>query len=138
MLLHINHLDKTRFEISNQFLPCIANIILGGIGVGTKYNIPFMKYFRIFPRPSPNELGEREEGWRLASREQPQPACDHGLELASLGLGNRNWPSQGRGTDMAACDEGAAPGRDMNWRAQEQGRGTAACDQGTVAARDSN
>src|SRR2546423_649257 len=95
-----------------------------------------MEYFRIFPRPSPNELGEREEGWQLAMRERPQPGTGIGevgnregeWQLGDVGQDaakDSNWPSQGRGTGRAACDQGTAPARDRNWRAREQGRGMA-------------
>ena len=90
-----------------------------------------MEYFRIFPRPSPNELGEREEGWWLASREQPQPRRDHVQELASSGRGNgdgslrsrnsdRNWPSQGRGTGMYLFGFGVVQGVLGNKRVKDR------------------
>src|SRR5438477_4289641 len=39
---------------------------------------------------------------QLATREQPQPARDHGLELASSCLGNGNWPACDQGTGLAS------------------------------------
>ena len=45
------------------------------------------------------ELGEMEQGWWLASREQPQPEPDRGQEVATWG----SWKS------MPAGEEGPAP-----------------------------
>ena len=69
---------------------------------------------------------EAEQGWRLASREQPGPMCDRGQALSTSGSGKRdagrrrgssssegttagrNQPSQGKGRRMPAGGEGAA------------------------------
>src|SRR5579862_2306884 len=87
------------------------------------------------------DVGQREDAWRLASREQPQRVRDRGQELPRCGSGkrdaglrcgnspskcatmDRNWPSQGQGARIPACDEGTPPARDRNW--PSQGRGTA-------------
>src|SRR5579862_5924108 len=71
--------------------------------------------------------GEAEQGWRLASREQPQRVHDGGREVAISGRGkraaglrarsspskganvDRNGPSPGEVRGIPAGDEGAAP-----------------------------
>ena len=83
-----------------------------------------------------SHLRVREQGWGLASREQPQRVRDHGPDSAIRGSENkdggvtmdRNWPSQGKGARMPACDEGTPPARDRNEPCGAEGRGMPACN----------
>ena len=88
----------------------------------------------------------REEGCWLARRERPQRGRDRGHQFARWGRGerdagfwcgnspnkcvtmDRNWPSQGKGARMPACDEGTPPARDRNEPCGAEGRGMPACN----------
>ena len=95
-----------------------------------------MEYFRIFPRPSPNELGEREEGWQLAMRERPQP----GTGIGEVGNREGEWQLAVREQPQLVRDHGQGPAisgswnrdgglrsgkSDRNWPSQGRGTGMA-------------
>src|SRR5579859_6790434 len=90
-------------------------------------------------RAGGSHLRERQEGCRLANREQRQTGRDRGQELTTSGKGDRdaglrggsspsecmtadrNGPSLGEGRGMPAGEEGPAPRQgvtaDRNWQA---------------------
>ena len=120
------NLNHEKFKVATSALPTAQPA--RGEGRGMPAGKEGVTPARARPRARIDDVGQSEEGCRLAMREQPQPVHGRGQQGAISGLGKRDagWP---RGRSPSAC---TAAGR--NWVSQREGRRMRVCEQRTAPA----